>query len=225
MNPLFLLIGAGLVYLYISSQDKKTAEGGSKTDSGVPSPLWSGKASTTDLGGTVVTVLDEPARTGILRALLRDDIVAMDAKNTSPLWSAGLRHGVGGLKLTEAQRGKYTAAYKDPAMRGLQFVAQALQSGRDVYVPIEWAKGDLTKPLPLDPERSADLYAAAQPLDPMQAKYWALLVNAPRGTKEDLERAKPLIQSMLTAPGKEFELALLGMTPPPNAATAGRRYA
>lgn len=223
MNPLFLLIGAaGLYYLYASSS-KKPTEGAAPPVGGTPSPLWSGKAETTNLGGTVVTILDEPARIGVLRALLRDDLVEINADAKSPLWSAGLRQGVGGLKLPDAQRGTYTAAYQDPAKRGLQFVAQALQSGRDVYVPVEWTTGDLTKPLKLDPERSADLYASAAPLDPMQAKYWALLLNAPRGTAADLDKAKPAIQSMLTTPGKDFELSILGRTSGAN--VAGRRYA
>lgn len=190
-----LLAAAGAVALYYFTQ-KPSAKAPS---GGLPDPRWYGKAVTQDFGGLAVTVMDDAARLGITRALLRDEIVAMQATSGIPLWSARLAAGVGGQT--------YTGVYVDPAKRGLQFVGQSLLAGRDVYVPVEWASGDLTKPLPRDPDRSEDLYSSDKPLDPMLAKYWALLYNAPK-TPADLEAAKADIQVMLTAPSKDLDVAL-----------------
>ena len=194
--PILALVAAGAL-VYSMSQKPAASQGAA------PSPLWDGKVVKQDFGGLVVNVMDDAARTGITRALLRNEIVAMNAATGSALWNASLASGVG----LDGKPVAYTAAFVDPAKRGLQFVGQALLSGRDVYVPVEWAAGDLTKPLPRDPDRSADLYASSAPLDTATAKYWALLYNAPK-TPADMEAAKASIQSLLTTPSKDFDLAL-----------------
>ncbi len=201
-----LLLGAAGIYLLVTAMNSKPAA--ATSDGSAPSPLWSGRVIPNDFGGVSVNVFDDAARVGILRAMLRNEIVAADAKTGPGLWSAGLRHGVGGLSMTDANRGKYTAEYVDPAKRGLQFIAQALQAGKDVYAPVEWAVGDVRVPLKIDADRSADLYASDKPLDPVTAKYWARLLDAPRDAAS-MEMGRAALQSMLTAPGKDFEVGLL----------------
>lgn len=223
--PLLALGAAGYIgYKIVSSPKKETFA------PGTPSPIWQGKVTPYDFGGVSVNVLDEAARLGITRALLRDEVVALDSAGA--LWNASLKYGVGKPGVTPPA--DYAGLYVSPALRGLQFVAQALQAGKDVYVPIEWASGDLRKPLPRDPDRSADLYASATPLDATAAKYWARLYDAPRAvvpSADPVQQAKneayaadarASIQSMLATPSEDYDKALgSAQMKLPGAQTAG----
>jgi hypothetical protein len=220
-----LAVGAGVLALIFasSSSDAPTAavpvKEKEKDKSPPPSPAWKGKVIVYGKG----TALEQPAfdgiaRAGIVRALLRDELVASDAKEGDKMWTAQTRWGTGAAALnqgkTDLQKPKYLGTYVGPATRALHFVAQALASGRAVFAPIEWAEGDVTKPLPLDPDRSNDLVAVAA--TKVASPNFALLFS-PGGP--DPSAYKAAIADMLTKPSDEFdreiaaELAKMGEAP------------
>lgn len=188
-------------------------------DKPLPSPAWKGKVIVYGKGTALEQpVFDGVARAGIVRALLRDELVGSDAKEGDKIWTAQTRWGTGAAALnagkTDLQKPKYLGTYVGPATRALHFVAQALASGRSVFAPIEWAEGDVTKPLPLDPDRSNDLVAVAA--TKVASPNFALLFS-PGGPDPDAYKA--VISDMLTKPSDAFdreiaaELAKMGEAP------------